>query len=81
MRYSELCGKQVINITDGTMIGHIADMSFDSCSYEVKAFYITPCQSFLKKLLPWLFPLEQIEISIREIENIKGDVILVHVSI
>lgn len=81
MRYSEICGKQVVSITSGTLIGHVSDLGFDACQYQVQALYVQPCKPFVKRLLPWLFPTEQIEIPIREIEHIAGDVILVHVRI
>lgn len=78
MRYSEICGKQVINVVDGSLVGHVVDLGFDSYTYEVFALYVQPCRSMVKKLLPWLFTVEQIEITVPEIENITGDVILVH---
>ena len=74
MRFSDICGKEVINIADGCLIGHVADLEFDSRTFEIFAIYATPCKSFVKKI----FPVEQIQISVSEIENIHGDVILVH---
>lgn len=78
MKYSDICGKQVINIVDGSLVGHVNDLGFDPQTYEVYALYVQPCRSMVKKLLPWLFSVEEIEITIPEIENISGDVILVH---
>lgn len=78
MRFSDICGKEVINIADGCLIGHVADLEFDSRTFEIFAIYATPCKSFMKKIFPWIFPVEQIQISVSEIENIHGDVILVH---
>ena len=78
MRYSDICGKQVINIVDGSLVGHVCDLGFDPHTYEVYALYVQPCRSIVKKLLPWLFSVDEIEITIPEIENISGDVILVH---
>lgn len=77
MKYSTICGKEVINICDGSLIGLVKDVSFDSCTYVIHAIYVAPCKSFVKKIFPWLFPTEEIKISMNEIENINGDVILV----
>lgn len=77
MKFSELCGRQVINVKTGCLIGLVNDVGFDAYSYQVKLIYVRPAAKFVKKLLPWFFPCEEIEIPIDEIENICGDVILV----
>ena len=80
MRFCEICGKEVINVRDGTLVGCVNDIAFDPDNYLVYALYVRPSQTMIKKLFPWFFPCEEIEIPIREIENIAGDVILVRFS-
>lgn len=77
MKYTDICGRQVINVVDGSMIGLVNDVEFDPCTYVIRSIFVHPTQSFVKKLFPWFFPCDQIEIPVREIENIAGDVILV----
>ena len=79
MKYSEICGKQVINVMDGARIGLVSDLEFDPCTYTIHAIFVHPTQSMVKKLFPWFFPCDEIEIPIEEIKNISGDVILVKV--
>lgn len=79
MRFSDICGKQVINVRDGTMIGCVNDVVFNPMSYVIDAIYVRPQLSKVKRILPWFFPCDEIEISVNEIENIMGDVILVKV--
>ena len=84
MRYSDIVGKQVINIRNGALIGTVCDLAFDPCSYLIYAIYACPPRSCIKKCFPFFFPtLEsptEIEIDVKEIENIQGDVILVRFS-
>ena len=77
MRFSDICGKEVINIADGCLIGHVADLEFDSRTFEIFAIIATPCKSFVKKIFPWIFPVEQFKFRYQN-RNIHGDVILVH---
>lgn len=77
MKYSDICGKEVINVRDGALIGLVKDLSFDPCTYVIHAIFVSPCKTLVKKILPWFFPREEIKISVNEIENISGDVILV----
>lgn len=77
MRFCEICGKEVINVRDGTLVGCVNDVAFDPNDYSIYAIYVRPSQTFVKKIFPWFFPCEEIEIPVREIENIAGDVILV----
>ncbi|WP_416325803.1 PRC-barrel domain-containing protein [[Eubacterium] hominis] len=77
MRYCEIAGKQVINIRTGGLLGVVSDMGFDPRNYQIYAIFVTPKCSCIKKMLPFLFSREEIEIDVKEIENINGDVILV----
>lgn len=77
MRYCEICGKEVINISDGSLIGLVNDLEFEVYTYQIEAIFVRPVLPFVKKMLPWLFRCEEIMIPISEIENISGDVILV----
>ncbi|MEF9968155.1 MAG: sporulation protein, partial [Longicatena sp.] len=64
-------------IRDGTLVGVVKDMGFDAFTYEIHSIFVHPACSFVKRILPWFFPCEEIEIAINEIESITGDVILV----
>lgn len=77
MRYSDIAGKQVINIRSGAVVGVVSDMGFDPCAYQIYSIFAIPHRSCIKKMLPFLFNKEEIEIDVKEIENISGDVILV----
>lgn len=77
MKFCEICGKEVINIRDGSLVGLVNDIAFEPADYRIYAIYVRSTQPFVKKILPWLFPCEEIEIPVCEIENIAGDVILV----
>lgn len=77
MRYSEICGKEVINISNGSLIGLVSDLEFEVYSYQIEAIFARPPMPFMKKCLPWLFHCEEVMIPVSEIENIAGDVILV----
>lgn len=77
MKFSEICGRQVINVIDGGLIGLVSDVIFDPCTYVIHSIVVRPTQSFVKKMLPWFFPCDEIVIPTKEIENIEGDVILV----
>lgn len=80
MRYSDIAHKQVINIRNGDLIGLVNDLEFDPCSYQICAIFVAPEVSCIKKLFPWIFSKEEIQIDVKEIENITGDVILVRFS-
>lgn len=77
MKYSDICGKEVINIHDGSLVGIVQDIAFDACTYVIFALYVQPAASFVKKIFPWFFSTQEIEIVMDEIINIQGDVILV----
>lgn len=77
MKFCEICGKQVINLRDGSLVGLVNDIAFDCHDYLISAIYVRSSQPLVKKIFPWFFPCEEIEIPISEIENINGDVILV----
>ena len=77
MKFCEIGGKEVINVRSGTLVGFVNDIGFDECNYVIYAIYVRPTQSFVKKIFPWFFPCEEIEIPVNEIENINGDVVLV----
>ncbi|MEG0469139.1 PRC-barrel domain-containing protein [Amedibacillus sp. YH-ame6] len=77
MKFCEIAGKEVINVRNGTLVGFVNDLGFDECNYVIHAIYVRPAQSLVKKIFPWFFPCEEIEIPVNEIENINGDVVLV----
>lgn len=77
MKYTDICGRQVINVMDGSMIGLVNDVEFDPCTYVIHSIFVHPTQPIVKKLFPWFFPCDEIEVPTQEIENISGDVILV----
>lgn len=77
MKFSEISGRQVINVIDGSLIGLVSDVIFDPCTYVIHSIVVRPTQTFVKKLFPWFFPCDEIVIPTGEIENIEGDVILV----
>lgn len=79
MRFSDICGKQVINVRDGSLIGCINDLEFDPMTFVIHSFFVRPPQSKVKRIFPWFFPCDEIQIPVSEIENIMGDVILVKV--
>lgn len=80
MKYSEIAHKQVINIRNGDLIGLVNDLEFDPYSYQICAIYVAPPVSCIKKMFPWFFNRQEVQIDVKEIENITGDVILVRFS-
>lgn len=80
MRFSELCGKQVINVKTGKVIGKISDLCFLEQDYVIKEFYATPPCNCVKRCLPWFFPVEEFVIRICDIVKIGEDVVLVKFS-
>ena len=49
------------------MIGLVNDVEFDPCTYVIHSIFVHPTQSFVKKLFPWFFPCDEIEIPTQEI--------------
>lgn len=80
MRYSELCGKQVVNIKSGQVIGKVNDLCFLEQDYVIKEFYVAMPPSCVKRLFPWFFPTEEIVIRVCDIVQIGVDVVLVKLS-
>ena len=35
MKYTDICGRQVINVMDGSMIGLVNDVEFDPCTGQI----------------------------------------------
>ena len=77
MRYSELCGKQVVNVKNGCVLGHVDDVCFLEKDYMIREFYVTQPQSCVKRLFPWFFHQEEVAIRVCDIVQIGNDVILV----
>lgn len=77
MRYSELCGKEVVDIKNGRVIGRISDLCFLENNYVIKEFFVSQPENCVKKLFPWFFSHDEITISTNDIINIGEDVILV----
>lgn len=79
MRFSELCGKQVVELKSGKVIGKINDLRFLEKDYVIKEFYVTMPPSCVKRLFPWFFPTEEIAIRVCDIVQIGQDVVIVQV--
>lgn len=77
MRFSELCSKQVVNVRDGSIIGRVRDCELITKELCIRSFFVVECAGFMNKLLPWLFPMEEIEIPLDDVVSIGEDVILV----
>ncbi len=73
--FNELCRKDVINVCDGTKLGTIAEIEFDSCSGQLCSLILCRCSGLFsfrndhKFQLPW-----------NRIECIGDDAILVKLS-
>lgn len=78
MNYSKLYGKQIIRVCDGSLVGTLCDLSFDSCDYQLKAIHACIPLCGWKKYFPFLFQKDAIEILMKDIISLEGDVILIH---
>lgn len=72
--FSELRNKEVVNIRDGSLLGCVSDLEFNSCTGEITAI-VLPGNGILASLssknrvvVPW-----------RDIERIGKDTILVRI--
>lgn len=72
--FSELRNKEVINIRDGSLLGCVSDLEFNSCTGEITAI-VLPGNGILASLssknrivIPW-----------RDIERIGKDTVLVRI--
>ncbi len=74
MSFSELRNKEVINIHDGSLLGSICDVEFNSCSGEISAI-VLPGNGILASLSPK----NRIIIPWCDIERIGKDTVLVKV--
>ena len=72
--FSELRNKEVINIKDGSLLGCICDIEFNSCSGEITAI-VLPGNGILASLSPK----NRIVIPWCDIERIGKDTVLVKV--
>ncbi len=70
--FSELRNKQVINIRDGSLLGCVSDIEFNSCNGEITAIVLPG-----NGLLASLSPKNRIVIPWCDIERIGKDTILV----
>lgn len=80
MRFSEICNKQVVNMKDGSIIGKVKDAEIIRGELCIESFFVVECAGIINRVLPWLFPMEEIEISISDIVHIGEDVIMVKLS-
>lgn len=60
MRFSELCEKEVINISDCRCIGNVADIELDECSGCICSLIVPECVHFfglfgpnIEYIIPW----------------------------
>ncbi len=72
--FSELRNKEVINIRDGSLLGCVSDLEFNSCTGEITAI-VLPGNGILASLSPK----NRIVIPWRDIERIGRDTVLVRV--
>ncbi len=70
--FSELKNKEVINIRDGSLLGCVSDLEFNTCTGEICSL-ILPGNG----LLASLSPKNRIIIPWRDIERIGRDTVLV----
>ena len=72
--YNDLRNKEIINLCDGSRMGHIFDVIFDSDSKKVTGFVVPGEKRFFKKS-------EEIFIPIEKVRRIGDDVILIRYEI
>lgn len=72
--FSELRNKEVINVRDGSLLGCVCDVEFNSCSGEITAI-VLPGNGILASLSPK----NRIVIPWCDIERIGKDTVLVKV--
>lgn len=77
MRFSDICNKQVVNTKDGSILGKVRDAEILRSDLCIESFFVVECSSIINRILPWLFPMEEIEIPIKDIVHIGEDVIMV----
>lgn len=80
MRFSEICSKQVVNMKDGSIIGKVNDAEIMNGDLCIRSFFVVECSNLLNKVFPWLFPMEELEIPIKDIVHIGEDVIMVKIN-
>lgn len=80
MRFSEICSKQVVNMKDGSILGRVRDAQIIRADLCIESFFVVECSSIINRVFPWLFPMEEIEIPIKDIVHIGEDVIMVKIS-
>ena len=80
MRFSEICSKQVVNMKDGSIIGKVNDAQIIRSDLCIESFFVVECSSIFNRVFPWLFPMEEIEIPIKDIVHIGEDVIMVKIT-
>ena len=62
MRFSDLSCKQVVDMKTGRVIGKVRDLCFLEQDYVIKEFYVSPPPSCIKRLFPFLFPIDEITV-------------------
>lgn len=77
MRYSELICKDVINIRDGSRLGHIQDLEINSCTGEICSVMVPGAA----KLFGFLGNQSEYWINWKQICKIGADIILVDVDL
>ncbi len=79
MRFSDLSCKQVVDMKTGRVIGKVRDLCFLEQDYVIKEFYVSPPPSCIKRLFPFLFPIDEITVRVCDIVQIGEDVVIVRV--
>lgn len=73
--FSHLKGKEVVNASDGTLLGHVIDLELSHDLREVRALLLPHVGGLFS-----LSKREDVRISVSQIEQVGGDVILVRLS-
>lgn len=75
MLFSELKGKDVINIRDCRKLGRICDLDLDPCSGQICKVYVPGCFRFF-----CIFHCEpNVEIPFQDIKQVGPDIVLVDI--
>ena len=75
LNFSQLKGKEVVNASDGTLLGHVVDIELAIDLKEVRALLLPHIGGFFS-----LTKHEDVRIPISQIERVGGDVILVRLN-
>ena len=73
MKMSELACKQVVNMQDGAILGHIVDSELDG-NFQIQRFIVAKPPRIVNKMLPWFFPCEELSFSVCAVSYTHLDV-------